>query len=204
MATPKKTATAMQDREHVELHDRAAWRAWLTAHHAESAGVWVVTYKRSSGRPSLTYDALVEEALCFGWVDSRPGTVDAHRTKLYVAPRKRGSGWAATNKVRIERLLQAGLMAPAGLAVLEAAKADGSWSLLDTSEAAVVPDDLCAALGRHANAAANFEAFPRGVRKAILQWIDLAKTAATRAKRIDETARLADENRRANQWKPRG
>ena len=141
---------------------------------------------------------------CFGWVDSRPGTVDALRTKLYVAPRKRGSGWAATNKARIARLQAEGLMAPAGQAALDAAKADGSWSLLDTSEAALVPDDLRAALGRYANAEANFEAFPRGVRKAILQWIDQAKTAATRAKRIDETARLADENRRANQWKPKG
>lgn len=204
MATPKKTAAPLENREHFEARDRAAWRAWLAAHHADRDGVWVVTYKKSSGRPTLTYDELVEEALCFGWVDSRPGTVDALRTKLYVAPRKRGSGWAATNKARIERLLQEGLMAPAGLAVLEAAKADGSWSLLDTSEAALVPDDLRAALGRHAGAEANFDAFPRGVRKAILQWIDLAKTAATRAKRVEETARLAAQNVRANQWKPKG
>ena len=199
----RASAAPIDTREHFEARDRAAWRAWLAERHATSPGVWVVTYKKSSGRPTLTYDELVEEALCFGWVDSRPGTVDALRTKLYVAPRKRGSGWAATNKVRIGRLLPAGLMAPAGLAALEAAKADGSWTLLDTSEAAVVPDDLRAAFARHAGAGANFDAFPLGVRKAILQWIALAKTDATRAKRVEETASLAAKNVRANQWRPK-
>ena len=199
----RASAAPIDTREHFEARDRAAWRAWLAERHATSPGVWVVTYKKSSGRPTLTYDALVEEALCFGWVDSRPGTVDALRTKLYVAPRKRGSGWAATNKVRIARLLPAGLMAPAGLAALEAAKADGSWTLLDTSEAAVAPDDLRAAFARHAGAGANFDAFPLGVRKAILQWIALAKTDATRAKRLEETASLAAKNVRANQWRPK-
>lgn len=203
---PKATKTVappIDAREHFEARDRAAWRAWLAERHATSTGVWVITYKKTSGRPTLTYDELVEEALCFGWVDSRPGTVDALRTKLYVAPRKRGSGWAATNKARIARLLAEGRMAPAGMAVLDAAKADGSWTLLDTSEAAEAPADLHAALARYPGAAANFEAFPLGVRKAILQWIALAKSDATRAKRVDETASLAAKNIRANQWRPK-
>lgn len=195
---------AIDDREHLDVSDRAQWRAWLLAHHASAAGVWAVTYNKQSGRPAPTYDELVEEALCVGWVDSRPGRVDALRTKLYFAPRKRGSGWASTNKVRVERLTAQGLMTPAGLAAIDAAKADGSWALLDSSEAAQVPDDLRAALDRHAPAGANFDAFPRGVRKSILQWIDLAKTPETRARRIDETATLAAKNVRANQWTPGG
>lgn len=194
---------AIDDREHLAVETLDAWRAWLARHHGSAAGVWVVTFKASSGRPTPGYVALVEEALCFGWVDSRPGKVDALRTKLYFAPRKRGSGWAATNKSRVERLLAEGRMAPAGLASVEAAKADGSWSRIDGSEAAAVPDDLRAALDARPPAGANFDAFPRGVRKAILQWIELAKTPATRAKRVAETAAKAAENLRANQWVPK-
>lgn len=191
------------DHEHVEVATRAQWRRWLSVHHASRAGAWAVTFKKSSGRAGPSYDDLVEEALCYGWVDSTGGKVDAERTKLYFAPRKKGSGWAATNKARVERLVAEGLMAPAGLAAVESARADGSWTLLDASEAARMGDDLRAALARYAGAGANFDAFPLGVRKSILQWIDLARTPATRAKRVEETARLAAENVRAHQWKPK-
>jgi uncharacterized protein YdeI (YjbR/CyaY-like superfamily) len=137
----------MQDREHVEPRSRAEWRAWLAANHATSPGAWAVFRRRhAAGAGDPGYEDLVLEALCFGWVDSRPGTVDADRTKLYLAPRKRGSGWAATNKARVDRLAEAGLMTSAGLAAVERAKADGSWTRLESSEAAVEPPDLLAAL----------------------------------------------------------
>lgn len=194
---------AKDEQPHVDATTRAAWRRWLEANHATATGAWAVSFKKSSGRGGPTYEELVEEALCFGWVDSVGGKVDELRTKLYFAPRKRGSGWASTNKARVARLAADGLMAPAGLAAVAQAQADGSWSLLDASEAAVVGDDLRAAFARHAGSEANFEAFPRGVRKAILQWIDQARTAETRAKRVEETARLAALNERANQWKPK-
>lgn len=142
------------DHEHVEVATRAQWRRWLSAHHATRAGARAVTFKKSSGRAGPSYDDLVEEALCYGWVDSTGGKVDAERTKLYFAPRKKGSGWAATNKGRVERLVAEGLMAPAGLAAVESARADGSWTLLDASEAAQMGDDLRAALARYACAGA--------------------------------------------------
>lgn len=194
---------AKEERPHVDATTRAAWRQWLLANHATATGAWAVTFKKSSGRAGPTYEELVEEALCFGWVDSTGGKVDDLRSKLYFAPRKKGSGWASTNKARVERLAADGLMAPEGVAAVERAKADGSWALLDASEAATVGDDLRAAFARHPRSDANFEAFPRGVRKAILQWIDQARTPETRAKRVEETARLAAKNERANQWKPK-
>ena len=130
--------------ELVDWVDRAAWRAWLEANHASATGVWLVMHRREA-RSGL-YEMAVEEALCFGWIDSTAGRVDEERGKLYFAPRKSSSGWAATNKARIERLLAEGRMAPAGLAAIERAKANGSWSLLDSVERLEVPEDLAAAL----------------------------------------------------------
>jgi len=162
----------------------------------------MISYKQATGKPRVEYAESVEEALCFGWVDSKGNKLDDERSMLWFAPRKRGSGWARPNKERIERLIAAGLMAPAGLAKIDAAKADGTWTLLDSVENLEVPDDLAAALDRFSAARANFEAFPRSARRGILEWIVQAKTAATRAKRVEETARLAQENQRANQWRP--
>lgn len=181
---------------------RAEWRAWLEQHHGRAEGVWLVSYKQATGKPRVTYDEAVEEALCFGWVDSKGNKLDEERSMLWFAPRKRGSGWSRPNKERVERLIAAGLMTPAGMAKIEAAKADGSWSLLDAVENLEIPPDLAEALDAYPPAATNFAAFPPSAKRAILQWIVQAKTPATRAKRIAETARLAQENKRANQWRP--
>jgi uncharacterized protein YdeI (YjbR/CyaY-like superfamily) len=182
---------------------RAAWRQWLAANHARASGVWLVFFKKETGKPRVDYDEAVEEALCFGWVDSKPAKLDAERSMLYFAPRKPRSGWSKPNKDRVERLSAAGLMEPAGLAKVEAAKLDGSWSALDAVEALEVPADLAAALASLDGAAANFDAFPRSARRGILEWIAQAKKPETRAKRVEETARLAARNERANQWKPK-
>ena len=117
---------AFDDAPLVEAEDRETWRAWLEANHATAAGVWLVGCRAGSGRPILDYGVSVEEALCFGWVDSRGGKVDERRSKLYFAPRRAQSGWSASNKERVERLMAEGRMAPAGLAAIERAKADGS------------------------------------------------------------------------------
>jgi uncharacterized protein YdeI (YjbR/CyaY-like superfamily) len=144
----------------------------------------------------------VEEALCFGWIDSRPGTVDDTRTRLWVAPRKPGSGWSRANKDRITHLVAAGLMEAAGQHVIDAAKADGSWSALDEVEDLVVPDDLAAALATHPPARERWDTFSRSTRKGILQWIASAKRFETREKRIGQTAQLAQRGEKANQWQP--
>lgn len=182
----------------------AHWRQWLLKHHESATAVWVVTAKIGSGRRTVTYDELVEEALCFGWIDSKPRTIDADHHALYFARRKPGSGWAATNKARIERLVAEGRLHPSGAAVIERAKADGSWTLLDSSEALEVPPDLESTFADFPGSAEQFAAFPPGVRKAILQWISLAKRPETRAARITETASLAAQGIRANQWRPGG
>jgi uncharacterized protein YdeI (YjbR/CyaY-like superfamily) len=194
---------AFDDAPHIEAEDRATWRAWLEAHHATTSGAWLVTWRAASGHPTLDYEASVEEALCFGWVDSRPGTVDAHRTRLYFAPRRPRSAWSASNKARIARLRAAGLLAPAGVAAVERAMANGRWQALDAVERLEVPADLRASLDAAPPAAELWAAFPRSTRRAILEWIALARRPDTRAARVRETARLAARNERANQWRPK-
>ncbi len=179
------------------------WRDWLSENHERRTGVWLVTWRAGSGGPRITYEEGVEQALCFGWVDSKGRALDAERTMLWYAPRKTRSGWSRPNKQRVERLLAAGLMAPAGLAVIEAAKADGSWTLLDDVEDLVVPDDLGAALDADPPARENWHAFPRSVQRGILEWIVQARKPETRAKRVAETAEKAAVNERANQWRPK-
>lgn len=194
---------AVEDAPHVEAEDRATWRAWLEANHATASGAWLVTRRAASGRSTLDYEASVEEALCFGWVDSRLGKVDEQRTKLYFAPRRPRSAWSASNKARIARLTAAGLMAQAGIAAVERAISNGTWEALDAVERLLVPADLEAALDAAPPAAECWAAFPRSTRRGILEWIALAKRPETRAARVEETALLAARNERANQWRPK-
>jgi uncharacterized protein YdeI (YjbR/CyaY-like superfamily) len=193
----------LDDREQVHAQTREEWRAWLVANHATSSGVWLVSWKASTGRPSVGYETSVEEALCVGWVDSKGGTVDAERSKLWFAPRNPRSAWARTNKERIARLEAAGLMLPAGRRAVEVAKANGTWTMLDEVEDFVVPADLAAAFEEHPGSREQWEAFPRSARRAILEWIVQARTDVTRAKRILETAQKAAAGERANQWRPK-
>jgi uncharacterized protein YdeI (YjbR/CyaY-like superfamily) len=191
----------------VVVTSRAGWRDWLQREHATSIGVWAVTVKKGALAADEEYVSAVdlnEECLCFGWIDSKPARVDDRHTALLCTPRKPGSGWSKVNKDRLERLLALGQVAPAGLAAIEQAKRDGSWSRLDHVDQLAVPGDLAVALDRLPPAHSHFEAFPRSARRGILEWIASAKTPATRARRVDETARLAQENVRANQWPRRG
>jgi len=179
---------------------RAAWRAWLSRHHQRDEGVWLISFKKATGKPRIDYGEQVEEALCFGWIDSKPAKLDDERSMLWFAPRKHGTGWSKPNKERVERMIREGRMAPAGLAKVEAAKRDGSWSRLDAVEALEIPDDLERALAAFEHSAQNFASFPRSVKRGILEWILDAKRPVTRAARVAETARLANEGVRANQW----
>ncbi|WP_295816325.1 YdeI family protein [uncultured Deinococcus sp.] len=187
--------------ELVEPASRAAWRAWLQANHATSRGVRLVLHKKGSPTPNLSSAEAVEEALCFGWIDSRPGRLDGHRSFLTFTPRRPGSGWSAVNKERIARLQAGGLMTPAGQARIDAAIADGTWTKLDSVAALEVPDDLRAALEARPGAAASWEAFPVSAKRAVLEWIVHAKTGATREKRVTEAAEKAARGERANQWR---
>ncbi len=187
------------------MESRPAWRSWLAEHHATSPGVWLVRWRKDSGNPHLPYDDVVDEALCFGWVDSQPRSLDEQRSQLRVTPRKPGSRWSAVNRARVERLTAAGLMHPAGLAVVAAAQADGTWTALDQVERLVEPDDLRVLLDGDPVARREWDAFPRSTRRAILEWLSTAKTDATRRKRLERIVSDAAEGIRANQWRqPKG
>jgi uncharacterized protein YdeI (YjbR/CyaY-like superfamily) len=188
--------------QRIHPETRAEWRSWLLENHQSQPSVWLVFWKKATGKPTVSYDDAVSEALTVGWVDSRPQKLDDERTMLYFSPRKATSAWARSNKTRVEALRAAGLMTPAGEAVIAQAMSNGSWTLLDDVEDLIVPTDLGEALAAHAMARANWDAFPPSARRSILEWIAHAKRAETRSARVDEAARLASENQRAAQWKP--
>jgi uncharacterized protein YdeI (YjbR/CyaY-like superfamily) len=191
----------LKEFERIEVASRAELRGWLAAHYTQAESVWLVTFKKAAGERYLPYDAIVEEAMCFGWVDSVPRALDAERSMRLLSPRKAGSAWSLANKARVERLIQSGLMAEPGLAVIGRAKVDGSWHRLDAVESLVIPDDLAAALKRHEGGAEYFACFPRSSKRLILEWIGTAKRAETRSQRVEETARLAARNQRAHHHK---
>lgn len=189
---------------HVHAETVPQWRAWLAEHHGSGVdGVWLVMWRPATGRPRVTYEEAIEEALCFGWVDSMSGPVDAERSRLWFTPRRAGSPWSRTNKERVARVEADGRMTDAGRAVVERARADGSWTYLDQVEALVVPDDLAAALGALPGARERWDAFTAAARKAALRWVLDARRPATREARVAETARLAQQGVPAHQ-QPRG
>jgi len=183
----------MQGAPQITLGSRADLRAWLAANHATSGTVWLVTYKRH--HPDyLDWASLVEELLCWGWIDSLPRAIDADRTGHLAAPRNPASAWSAVNKAHAERAIASGAMTPAGLAKIATAKANGMWDFLNDVEALIDPPDLTAALrGRSAEV---WAAHPRSVKRGTLEWIKMAKTPATRAARIAEVVESAAQGLR--------
>jgi uncharacterized protein YdeI (YjbR/CyaY-like superfamily) len=198
-----KGTNAPDGRPMVGPFDRAGWRAWLIANHVTSSGVHLVSWRKSSGKTSVPYADAVEEALCVGWIDAVAGRLDDERGLQWFGPRRSKSGWARSNKERVERLTSAGLMLPAGFAAIEAAKRNGSWTMLDDVEDLVVPDDLAAALDANPPARDHWDAFNRSPRRAILGWIAQAKRPETRMKRVAEAAENAARNERPPQFRPR-
>ncbi len=175
--------------------DLAAWQAWLAVEHGRAAPIWLVLQKGGGG---LRQEAAIEEALCWGWIDSLPRKLDERRWMLLFSSRKPGSPWSRVNKARVEAMLAAGRMRPPGLARLAAARADGSWDVYEVAETLVEPPDLQAALDGWPGARAAWDGFAPSARKGILWWVASAKTPATRAKRVAEVARLAAIGLRAN------
>ena len=180
-----------------EIRSRQALRDWLHANHRTSETFWLVSFKKHVKERHVPYDAIVEELLCYGWIDTRTRRLDEDRTMLLVAPRKPGGSWSASNKKRVAKLEKAGLMTPAGREKIDAARRDGSWSYLDDVENLVVPDDLSRALEANHEARAAFDAFSKSARKVILLWIKTAKRTETRAQRVNETVRLAAKGLKA-------
>jgi uncharacterized protein YdeI (YjbR/CyaY-like superfamily) len=189
----------MSEFERIEVTSRQAWRRWLLSHHDQTQSIWLVTWKKTHADRYVPAEAIVDEALAFGWIDSQPRRVDAERTMRLLSPRRSGSAWSRVNKARVEALIDRGAMHPAGLAVIERAKADGSWTRIDEVETLEEPADLKRALFADPVAAGHWRAFPPSTRRAILEWVHAARTAGTRERRIAQTVNEAHVNQRANQ-----
>ena len=177
------------------------WRQWLTANHATSKGIWLILVKKEADLHGITYADAVEEALCFGWIDSKSSTLDEQRYQLHMSPRKAGSVWSKLNKQRIRKLVKEGRMTQAGLAKIKAAKKDGSWNTLNAIDRLEIPAELLERLSANEEARRNFEGFSTSSKKIILFWIASAKRDATRQKRIEETVRLAAQNIKAAHYR---
>lgn len=178
----------------IEVSDRQSWRSWLSKNHSTSTGVYVLILKKGSEKHGITLAEAVEEALCFGWIDCCPRTLDADYFKLWLSPRKPKSVWSQINRARVENLIKQGLMTPAGLVKVDGAKKDGSWYIIDDVDALEMPDDLIAALDSRGEARKNFEAFNASYKKQILYWIKSAKRPETRVKRLEEVVSSAANN----------
>jgi uncharacterized protein YdeI (YjbR/CyaY-like superfamily) len=180
---------------------RKEWRKWLTKNAALAAKIWLIIYHKNANKPSLTYEEAVEEALCFGWIDSKPNKRDKESYYLYFAQRKAGSNWSNINRQRAEKMILAKQMTPRGLELIELSKKTGTWLALKEVQASVVPPDLKKALEKNKEAKTNFEQFPPSSKRIILEWILNAKREETRAKRISETVELAAKGIKANHYR---
>ena len=189
-----------QDYKATHPKTRGQWRKWLEKNHSTAPGIWMIYYKKETGKRKFDMPDAVEEALCFGWIDSVAQKLDDERSMQKFTPRKPKSIWSKINKKRIEKLIEQKLMKPAGLATIERAKENGSWDTLNSSDLHTdnnsMPDDLEKALSKNKKALANFLAFPPSYRKRFLFWIDSAKTPLTKAVRIKQTLLMAAANKK--------
>lgn len=176
------------------------WRQWLQQHHDKKQSVWIIQYRKKSKVPSITWSEAVDEALCFGWIDSTARTIDDEKFMQFFTRRKPKSVWSKINKEKVDRLMEQNLIAPAGLAAIEIAKQNGSWTILDEVEEVIVPHDLTIEFNNHSGSSDYFLSLSRSVRKAILQWLVLAKRPETRQKRIREIAELAALKQKPKQF----
>jgi uncharacterized protein YdeI (YjbR/CyaY-like superfamily) len=176
----------------------AAWRAWLAANHDTAGGVWVASWRKASGREPVAYQELVEEAICFGWIDSTVNILDDDRGLQLMTPRKPKSGWTRLNRRRVTTLEADGRMTDAGRRAVEVAKANGWWTIYDAVEDLIEPDDLAGALDASATARTAWNGFPPSARKQMLWWVASAGKPETRASRIGKIVSEAELGRRAS------
>ena len=177
--------------------DRAAWRAWLAENHVKEQSTWLQLYKKDADITSVSYSEAVDEALCFGWIDSTVRKHDAQSRVQFFCKRKPKSNWSAVNKRKVADLIAQNLMTEAGLKMVEIAKETGTWTASDEVENLIIPDDLQVAFSENEMALGYFTAFSRSAKKMILAWLLSAKRPETRQKRIAEIVAKAAENKKA-------
>lgn len=187
---------------HIKFYakNRNEWRKWLHKNHEKATKVWLLIYHKESATPSVYYAEAVEEALCFGWIDSRPSKHNDESFYLSFSPRKTKSVWSQPNKDRVKKLMAEGKMHASGLKAIALAKKNGMWEALSKIDLLEMPEDLTNAFRKNKVAFKNYESFPPSSKKIILGWIDTAKRDETRKKRIEETIALAEKNIRANHY----
>jgi uncharacterized protein YdeI (YjbR/CyaY-like superfamily) len=184
----------MAELKKVTPKSREAWRAWLEKNHAASTGVWLVFAKKHTGLPTLSYEDAVQEALCFGWIDSLMKSIDDRFHMQMFTPRKPKSAWSATNKARLERLMKAGVMAPAGLAAVEQAKKSGAWKKYESVDALTIPPELNKALDANPDAKKNWPTYTESARRSFLHMVNDAKRPETREKRVRRVIEFVSNN----------
>jgi len=194
-----KTAPSPSQQFYAE--DRKIWREWLQKNQTKTKSVWLILYHKDSGKPSVTYDDAVEEALCFGWIDSKPNKRDDESSYLFFARRNPKSNWSKKNRERAERMISAGLMTSAGMEMITLAKDTGRWTALEEVQNSVIPTDLKEAFSMKPIAEKNFSEFPPSSKRIILEWILSARKPVTRQKRVEETVQLAEKNIKANHYR---
>jgi uncharacterized protein YdeI (YjbR/CyaY-like superfamily) len=187
--------------EMISPKSRQEWREWLQENHDKKQSVWLIYYKKKSNIPTVKYSEAVDEALCFGWIDSKAKPLDEEKFMQFFSRRKPKSVWSGINKEKIERLINEGLMTKAGYHIIEIAKQNGSWTILDEAEALTIPKDLDEAFQTRQNAKNYFSGLSRSDKRNILQWLVLAKRQETRQKRISEIAELADQKQKPKQFR---
>ena len=191
----------MKDVEDYCPHDKKDWRKWLELNHIKKEGVWLIFYKKKSPDHNLSWSDSVDEALCFGWIDSTKKTVDCDKFKQYFSKRKAKSNWSKINKVKVKTLIDQGLMEEAGYKSIEIAKENGSWTILDEVEALVIPEDLKSEFANYKGSMEFFDSLSKSVKKGLLYWVISAKRKETRQKRIFEIVENASRNLKPKQFR---
>lgn len=180
--------------------NKKEWREWLESNHITQESIWLIIHKKGSETPSITWSDAVDEALCFGWIDSIKKPIDTERYRQFFGKRKAESTWSKINKQKVALFIEQGLMAEAGLQSIEIAKENGSWSVLEEVEELSIPVDLEEEFAKFPNSKAFFLSLSKSARKALLQWIVLAKRTETRDNRIKEIAKLASQKLKPKQF----
>lgn len=191
----------MENLEEFHPENRRAWRKWLELNHDKTNAVWLIFYKKKSPNYNLSWSHAVDEALCFGWIDSTKKTINEEQYKQYFSKRKAKSNWSKVNKKKIETLTEQGLMQEAGYKSIEIAKENGSWTILDEVEALVIPEDLTAEFANYKGAAIYFDSLSKSTKKILLHWVMSAKRKETRQKRIKEIAENANQQMKPKQFR---
>jgi uncharacterized protein YdeI (YjbR/CyaY-like superfamily) len=172
------------------------WRKWLIKHHTSEQAVWLVFYNKSSSKTSISWSEAVDQALCFGWIDSKKIAVDSETSHQFFSKRKPHGTWSKINKEKVKRLTEQGLMTEAGQKCIDIAKKNGAWFILDEVEEAVFPPDLLQELKKNPDAARFLKGLSRSAIKMILHWLVLAKRPETRQKRLQEVIERANKGLR--------